>query len=460
MMSLEEENRRLRVEVAELRQQVTDLEEALGQLEGEMVDAREAIEKAKKKPPSWVKANKPKEEGPKQPRRKREASANKARRREEPTRVVEHKIERCPECDYLLSRRKVAHVHQVIDIPPPAAVEVTEHRAIAGWCPHCARWQAPRLELGEEVLGQGRFGVRVTSLIVYLRATLRLPFRQIQDLLKTHYQLHVGLGELVELLHRVRDAGQEQVEALREAAQASSVMHVDETGWREDGQNGYVWTVSVPGEQGIRYFVHERSRGHLVVKGLAGGGFKGVLCSDFLGSYNTYAGPHQRCWAHLLRALHELKEKRPDDQEVHAWAGAVRALYDDGQDMARATSPPSEAQRLACYEGLVRRAVELGQRYALTKKHPCQALAKRLLRHQEELFQFVLFAQVSADNNLAERSLRPLVIARKISGGTRSPAGTATRMALASLAGTWMARGLNPFSECLALLRQSSLPQV
>jgi len=456
-MSLEEENRRLRAEVAELRQQVKDLEEALGQLESEMEDARAAIERGKKGRPSWVKPNKPRREGSKKPRCKREGAANKARRREEPTRVVEHGLERCPGCNYPLSRRKVAHVHQVVDIPPPTAVEVTEHRAIAGWCPRCAQWRAPRLELGEEVLGQGRLGVRVTSLIVYLRTALRLPFRQIQGYLKTQYQLHVGLGELVELLHRVRRAGQGQVDAIREAAQASPVMHVDETGWREDGQNGYVWTVSVPGEQGLRYFVYERSRGQLVVKGLTGGRFKGVLCSDFLGSYNTYGGPHQRCWAHLLRALHELKEEHPEDQEVHAWAGAVRGLYDTGQAMAQSTSPPSERERLACYEGLVRGAVELGQRYALSKKHPCQALAKRLLRHQDELFQFVLYEQVSADNNLAERSLRPLVTARKISGGTRSPAGTATRMALASLVGTWMARGLNPFTECLALLRQTSL---
>lgn len=457
-MSLEEENRRLRAENAELHQQVTDLQEALGQLESEMVDARSEIEKAKKKLPSWVKSNKPKEEGPKKPRRKREGTANKARRREEPTRVVEHKLERCPECNSRLSRRKVAHVHQVIDIPPPPAVEVTEHQAIAGWCPRCGRWHAPRLELSEEVLGQGRLGVRVTSLIVYLRTALRLPVRQIQGYLKTHHQLHVGLGEIVELLHRVRQAGQEQVDGLREAAQASSVMHVDETGWRENGQNGYVWTVSVPGEQGIRYFVYERSRGHLVVKGLAGGNFKGVLCSDFFGSYNTYAGAHQRCWTHLLRALHELKEEYPENLEVRAWAEAVRALYDEGVAVVQATSPPSAAQRLACYEGLVKRAVELGQRYALCKKHPCQALAKRLLRHQDELFQFVLYEQVSPDNNLAERSLRPLVIARKISGGTRSPAGTTTRMALASLVGTWIARGLNPFTECLTLLRQSSLP--
>ena len=52
---------------------------------------------------------------------------------------------------------------------------------------------------------------------------------------------------------------------------------------------------------------------------------------------------------------------------------------------------------------------------------PAMPLAKRLLRHQDELFQFVLVPGLVADNNLAERSIRPLVIMRKISGGTRSP---------------------------------------
>jgi len=43
---------------------------------------------------------------------------------------------------------------------------------------------------------------------------------------------------------------------------------------------------------------------------------------------------------------------------------------------------------------------------------------------------------VPSTNNAAERSLRHLVVARKISGGARSPWGTATRMMLASAFGT------------------------
>ena len=47
---------------------------------------------------------------------------------------------------------------------------------------------------------------------------------------------------------------------------------------------------------------------------------------------------------------------------------------------------------------------------------------------------------VPPDNNLAERAIRPLVITRKISGGTRSTQGSPTHMRLYSLAATWMAR--------------------
>ena len=41
----------------------------------------------------------------------------------------------------------------------------------------------------------------------------------------------------------------------------SPVVHADETGWRQDGANGYVWTFSTPTE---RYF-QRRGRGKGVV---------------------------------------------------------------------------------------------------------------------------------------------------------------------------------------------------
>jgi hypothetical protein len=49
------------------------------------------------------------------------------------------------------------------------------------------------------------------------------------------------------------------------------------------------------------------------------------------------------------------------------------------------------------------------------------------------------------------------VVIRKISGGSRSEAGTKTRMALARLFETWLAHGLNAFQECLRALGAPAL---
>ena len=59
---------------------------------------------------------------------------------------------------------------------------------------------------------------------------------------------------------------------------------------------------------------------------------------------------------------------------------------------------------------------------------------------------------VPSDNNPAERSLRHLVISRKVTGSTRSERGTESKMTLASIFGTWRARGLNPLATCRQLL--------
>ena len=128
----------------------------------------------------------------------------------------------------------------------------------------------------------------------------------------------------------------------------------------------------------------------------------------------------------------------------------MRQLYDDAHSLAGSTPGAALAERRTEYTDLFTQACRLGEQYALTYDHPCCTLAKRMLRHQDELFQFVLVPGLPADNNLAERSIRPLVIMRKISGGSRSTEGTKTRLTLASLFHTWAARHLNPFVECLA----------
>lgn len=455
-MTHQEEVVRLRAENAELCAVITSLRDLLAVAQTRIAQLEEQLQQTPPESPPFVKPNRPKRDKPEAPRKKRAAQHNTARRREKPTRIERHALDRCPTCDYRLSGESIDYTRQVVEIPPPPPIEITEHQVVKRWCPHCEAWQSPHLDLSGQVIGQGRIGVRIAGLITYLRTTLRMTVRHVQAYLHSLHGLWLSTGEIIELQHRVRKTVQHVVDDLKEQMRRSPVIHADETGWRENGQNGFAWVFATPGEQGIRYYEHDHSRGQAVVARILapveGQRSTACLISDFYCGYNDYPGPQQRCWVHLLRDLHELKEEHPSDDAVLSWARGVRQLYDDAHAWLNAHLHPADSERRAVYDHLLKQAVALGRQYAQVQEHPCHALAQRLLRHQDELFQFVVRDGVASDNNLAERTARPLVVMRKISGGTRSPDGTTTRLALASLLETWRARGLNPFLECVRLL--------
>lgn len=260
------------------------------------------------------------------------------------------------------------------------------------------------------------------------------------------------------------DKVQQAAQAIKKRVRKSAIVHGDETGWREGGQNGYIWCFCTP--EGERYYEYDHSRAGAVVKRILGTQFKGTLVTDFYAAYNDLPCEHKRCWAHLLRDLHKLKEEHKDNEQVLSWTEQLRRLYDIAQDAIRGKGlwgrwPPTQRQREMLYIELVEGVAQLAGPYANAKEHgthPCHTLSKRLMLHQDSLFQFVLQSGLSADNNLAERSIRPVVVMRKVSGGTQSERGSRTRITLASLFGTWRTKGLNPFSECLFLLSQPSTP--
>jgi transposase len=460
-VTLEEEVIALRAEVASLKEQLAQALAVIAQLQVE-------LDKHKSEPPSFIKPNsaKSKDRDHRQPRRKRAKDQNGARRRETPTQTIQHRVEQCPDCHYPLQHPQLALRRQVIELPPPQPVEITEHQLYKSWCPRCEKWHQAHVDLSTQVIGQSRMGVRIASLIAYLRTCLRLPVRLIREYLLTMHNLLISTGEIVDLLHRVAQAKkvQEAATSIKERVRKSAIVHGDETGWREGGQNGYIWCFCTP--DGERYYEYDKSRAGAVVKRILGSSFKGVLVTDFYAAYNDLPCEHQRCWVHLLRDVHDLKEEHTDNGEVLEWATRLRTLYDQAQDSLNGKGrwgrwPPTQQQREMLYIELVEGAAELAGRYANAKEHgthPCHTLSKRLMLHQDSLFQFVLQEGLSADNNLAERSIRPVVVMRKVSGGTQSERGSRTRMTLASLLGTWRAKGLNPFSQCLALLSSPGTP--
>lgn len=453
--------------IASLEEQLKQALELVHLLQEQLAAAHkriEELEKQKTPPPAFAKANvkKPAEEE-KKPRKKRDARHNHGRHRSVPTQIVEHRIVTCPECGLRLGGISLARVREVIDMPPPPPVEVTHHRIFKGWCAQCQHWQEAPVDLHEQVVGQGRLGVRLVSLMATLRTVMRLPIRQIRDLLQTLHGVQVSTGEIVEVLHRLVTHAQPVLDDLKAQIRASPAVQADETGWREEGLNGYIWSANTPT---IRFYEYHHSRAGEVVKQLIGEDFQGVLGSDFYAGYNTHQGLHQRCWVHLLRDVHDLKKQFPQDEALLLWAKEMKAIYDDAVAWAASVldphlSPRQQQQaRVAQQHAFEQRLRTLCQPW-VSLDVPHQTLCKRVESFLPELFVFVAIPGVPAHNNLAERSVRPLVIARKISGGSRSPKGSQTRMGLTSLFGTWMAQGLNPFDQCLALLTSSnSLGQV
>ena len=143
------------------------------------------------------------------------------------------------------------------------------------------------------------------------------------------------------LVEGVARRGKAIVESFKEEIRASAVVNGDETSWREDGQNGYVWSFST---DKIRYYIYRKSRSAAVVKEVLGEQFDGVVVSDFYAAYNAHLGLHQRCWVHLLRDIHELKEKHKEDRQLKRWAQAVKAIYEKAKGYK---GPPA---RLGCVD--------------------------------------------------------------------------------------------------------------
>jgi transposase len=383
----------------------------------------------------------------KEPRKRRPHGF--ARVRMAPTQRVEHAVGVCPGCGSHLVGGWVQRTREVIDLAVPP-VQVTAHVFIARVCPVCERRRIPQAAvLGNVVAGRQRLGVNLVSLLTTLREEGRLPYRIIQWYLKTVHQLHLSVGAIVGAIRGAAQAAEATVVEIRERIRGSPVVHADETGWREDGVNGYVWTYSTPTE---RYFLR-RGRDKGVVDEVLGDSFNGVLVSDFYAAYNHYPGLKQRCWVHLLRDLHQLQNWYPQDRKLARWAASVHRLYLE----AKAYSSPDPKHRRQAQLRLERRLLARCRPYLEDPLAVQGKLCRRMERFIKELFVFVAYPEVPSDNNTAERSLRHLVTSRKISGGTRSGPGTHSKMVLASLFGTWRAQNLNPLLECRQLLISPSL---
>lgn len=441
----------LRERIADFETIIADQQRAIATLEAGMARLREQLQGFEARPgsggPSGMPGNKPTPTSPKPPKMPRKRRTHSfTRARSTPTETVIHAVDQCPNCETGLLGGWVKRTREVIELPKTPVV-VTAHQFLERECPVCRIRVTPTDALVGVVAGKQRFGIGLVSHIVMLREDARLPFRGIQRLLATCYGLAVSVGSLVAAAARVATAGAAEMAAILERIRNSPVVFADETGWREDGVNGYVWTLSTLTE---RFFFRGR-RTRAQIEELLGPTFTGVLVTDFYAAYDHYAGLHQRCWAHLLREIHDLVVANPTAGRLGRWARAVHRIF----RIATTFSSPIDAERLAMQDRCEQRLMHLGRRFVNDPTAVHRKLCRRIEKYLAELFVFVAMPEVPPTNNAAERSLRPLVIARKMSGGTRSNAGSTTKMTLATLFGTWRLDERNLIDACRSLL---SLP--
>ena len=207
-----------------------------------------------------------------------------------------------------------------------------------------------------------RLGVNLLSLIATLREEGRLPIRSIQWYLRTVHQLRLSVGAIVSAIHQTAQRAQPAVAAILDRIRASPVVHADETGWRQNGNNGYVWTFSTPTDATSceRYFLR-RGRGKAVVDEALGESFSGVLVSDFYATPTTItmapsngAGPTCCGTSTTWRTLYPKTPHWPE------WAAAVHQLYVEAK-VCNHHDPQAQGDGCTAQLAWERKALVIGQ---------------------------------------------------------------------------------------------------
>jgi transposase/polyhydroxyalkanoate synthesis regulator phasin len=357
----------------------------------------------------------------------------------------------CPECRSQLSDVE-AHERYVEELIPSKVVTTCYHTT-SGWCPCCRKKVESRAENQPPAadLPHAQLGLNALSTAMVMRVCYRLPFRQITRLFLDLPGLKISPGAIVKQIKRTGKWMEKQYHRLKLVIRAAGVVHADETGWRTNGRNGYLWTLSTAGHT---LFHVDRSRSAKVIAELLGKAFGGrgdqTLVSDFYSVYDQFDGPQQKCLTHLLRELRDTVVKRPE-LTGHAFFVRCKRLIQDMLRLKKRRGKLKAADYWRRVEGVERRLQDLVQRQ--WNDPDADRLSGRLNKYQAKLTTFLHKKEVDGTNNAAERALRPAVVMRKITGGSRSEEGARAWAIVASVMRTAEQQGKDVLKSIKTLMR-------
>lgn len=176
----------------------------------------------------------------------------------------------------------------------------------------------------------------------------------------------------------------------------------------------------------------------------------GVLVVDRYHAYNHAPVALEYCYAHLQRDVEAIEKESPDEPEVAAFVKSLVPALSEAMTLRTLGLPRKEFLRRAARTK--RRIIAVTSRQAL---HPdIQKIQNLFRKHKDRLYHWARDPSIPAENNLAERDLRPLVVAREVSFGSQSSAGARTRETLMSILHTLRKRRIAPAAAVQSALDQ------
>jgi transposase len=432
--ALEADNTALRAQVAALQARVEELERA---------SLRQAA--PFRVPPEKRKA---------EPRRPGRKKGHPGAWRPRPAHVdaeVEVPLDGCPACGGALT--DVTRVEQYVEeLPEPVRPHVTRLITYRGRCAGCRRGVAsrPPWQTSHATGAAGvSLGPRATALAAELHYALGLTVRKTCRALHAAFGLKVTPGGLTQAWTRLGERLEESYAALETQVRQSPAVYADETSWWVGGPGHWLWVFATPDTTVYRI---EKSRGAAVVQAVLGDAFDGRLVSDCFKSYGPLACKKHKCFAHHYRALAAAQALAPDSAWLHELRLLLAAAVTLGEVRGDLADFVTRRDRLEAW------ATRL---LAQPRAHPAEeTVARRLATVRDHLFGFLYEPGCEPTNNLAERQLRPAVIARKVSCGNKTARGKHAAEILMSLAATARQRqkDLAPFLHELLNAAQPEPP--
>jgi transposase len=467
---LKRENERLQRELvererqlAEARKRIVDAQRQIADLERQLAVRQQNSTTTSKPPSSDGLAGRQRERGRRTKSRRKPGGQpghpGHSRPLVPPERVnatIDLVPEACGHCQAALRARDAVgepRRHQVTELPPIAA-HITEYRCHRIVCPACGK--TTQAALPDEIAGQ--FGPQLTALIAYLTVVCRLPRLVVQRLLEGALQIPMSLGSTQNAWEEASAAVAAPCEELERALREQPVLNSDETGHRTNGDKRWLWALVAPT---FVFYTIATSRGADVLRRLLGETFAGIVGSDRLPTYLTYAaGGRQFCWAHFTRNLLSAQDLAKTTSATRFCREALalqRQLFRlwyrfHGGPHARG-APLTRAALIAKAFPIEKKFFALGEQYVNAANTDVGNLARALFVHNQYFFTFVHQEGVEPTNNAAERALRTAVQWRKIMFGNRSAEGELAVARLLTVTRTCQLQQLNTLVYLTAAIR-------